>query len=123
MSRKHSKVLTLHQILGLLTKSFDKGDETEFAYIIIVPLELHYFQYETENNDDEILEQEVNDIPGFPELHSPHGLKKSRNELWAKSCQKKTKKQKIMLRQANIEDEVTWLYQSSPSNVDHPCSL
>ena len=81
MSRKHTKVLTLDHILEILASSFDKDDETEFEYIIIVPLEPHYFQYEIENNDEEISEQEVNDIPGFLELRSPRGSKKCRNGL------------------------------------------
>ena len=79
MSRKHIKVLTLNQIMEMLTKSFDEDDETEYAYIIIVPLKPHYFQYKTEDNDEEISEQEVNDIPGFLELRSPRGSKKCRN--------------------------------------------
>ena len=81
MSKKHTKVLTLDQILDMLTNYLDEEDETEFAYTIIVPLKHHYFQHETDDNDEEILEQEVNDIPGFLELHSPHGSKKCRNRL------------------------------------------
>ena len=50
--RKHAEVLTLEQILEMLTISFDKDDETEFAYTIIVPLKHHYFQYETKDNDE-----------------------------------------------------------------------
>ena len=108
----------------MLTIFFDEDDETEFAYIIIVPLKHNYFQYETKDNDEEILEQEVNDIPGFLELHSPHGLKKCINQLWAKSWpKKKNKKKRIVLREANIENENTWLYQSSSRNVDNLRSL
>ena len=29
------------------------------------PLKHHYFKYETEDIEEEILEKEVNDIPGF----------------------------------------------------------
>ena len=81
MSRTHAKVLTLDQKLEMLTIFFDEDDETEFACIIIVPLKHHYFQYETEDIDEELSEQEVNDIPGLLELHSPHGSKKCRNGL------------------------------------------
>ena len=65
----------------MLKNSLDGDDKTEFAYTIILPLEPHYFYYEAEDNDEKILEQEVNYIPGFLELHSPHGSKKRRNGL------------------------------------------
>ena len=81
MYRNNTKVLMLDQNLEMLTNSFDEDDETEFTYIINVPLKHHYFLDETKDIDEEVLEHEVNDFPSFLELHSQHGSNKCRNEL------------------------------------------
>ena len=73
MSRKHTKVLTLAQNLEMLTNSFDEDDETEFAYIINVSLKHHYFLYEKEDIDEEVLEQvkpiSRKKLPDYTKVH------------------------------------------------------